>query len=65
LYADMLLQLHRPAEALSEYQKSLSKEPNRYRSLAGGMRAAAAAHDRKTEAVFKSRLNSLTQNPHA
>jgi tetratricopeptide (TPR) repeat protein len=65
LYGDMLTQLHRPAEALSEYQKTLSKEPNRYRSLAGGMRAAAAAKDRKTEALFKSRLDSLTKSPHA
>ena len=60
LYGDMLMQLHRPADALQEYQKTLAKEPNRYRSIAGGMHAAAAAHDRKAEALFKLRLNSLT-----
>ncbi len=61
LYADMLMQLHKPAEALAEYQKTLIKEPNRYRSLAGGMRAAGAAGDRKTEAAFKARLKAQTQ----
>lgn len=59
LYGDMLLRLHRPAEALAEYRKTLIKEPNRYRSIDGGMRAAAAAGDRKAEAFFKSRLRSL------
>ena len=61
LYGDMLMQLNKPAEALAEYQKTLIKEPNRYRSLAGGMRAAGAAGDRKTEAAFKARLKAQTQ----
>jgi len=41
LLADMLMELNRPAEALSEYRKTLLKEPNRYRATAGAARAAA------------------------
>lgn len=40
MLGDMLMQLHRPAEALVEYKRTLVKEPNRYRSLAGKKRAA-------------------------
>lgn len=61
LYGDMLMQLHKPAEALAQYQKTLIKEPNRYRSLAGGMRAASAAGDRKTEAALQARLKAQTR----
>jgi len=60
LYADMLMQLRRPLEALAEYRKTLVKEPNRYRSVAGGMRAAASAGDRKTEKAFGAQLRALT-----
>ena len=40
MLGDMLMQIHRPAEALVEYKRTLVKEPNRYRSLAGKKRAA-------------------------
>jgi hypothetical protein len=35
LLADMLMQLHRPREALAEYRKTLQKEPNRRRATRG------------------------------
>ena len=60
LLGDMLMQLGRPAEALAEYQRTLVKEPNRYRALAGGVRAAAAAGDRTTEAALRAKLTALT-----
>ena len=40
LLGDMLMQLRRPKEALPEYEKTLVKEPNRYRALAGRARAS-------------------------
>lgn len=40
LLGDMLMELKRPSEALAEYRKTLIKEPNRYRALAGARRAA-------------------------
>ncbi len=58
LLGDMLMQLHRPAEALLEYQGTLAKEPNRYRSLAGGMRAAEGAGNGQAGKVFRARLNA-------
>ena len=61
MLGDMLMQLRRPSEALAEYQKTLVKEPNRYRALAGGMRAAGAVGDRKTEASLRAKLTALTQ----
>ncbi len=60
LLGDMLMELDRPAEALSEYRATLRKEPNRYRALAGAMRAAGAARDRVTEAIFRAKLEALT-----
>ena len=59
LLGDMLVQLHRPSEALAEYQRTLLKEPNRYRSLAGGVRAAKAAGDKRAEKEFRAKLNAL------
>lgn len=60
LLGDMLMQLHRPAEALIAYQKTLTREPNRYRSLAGGARAAKAAGDKGAEGDLRAKLNALS-----
>jgi hypothetical protein len=40
LLGDMLIELKRPAEALSEYRKTLEKEPSRRRSMIGVERAS-------------------------
>ena len=45
LLADLLLDIHEPAAALTEYQQSLAAEPNRFRSLLGTARAAKEAGD--------------------
>jgi len=46
LQADMLLAVHRYAEAHAAYEQSLAREPNRARSLYGSARAAELAGDR-------------------
>jgi hypothetical protein len=46
LLGDMLLEVHRPADALREYQATLEKEPGRFLALVGAGRAAAQAGDR-------------------
>jgi tetratricopeptide (TPR) repeat protein len=46
LYADMLLTVGRYAEARTAYEATLSREPNRARSLYGAARAAQLAGDR-------------------
>ncbi len=43
LLADLLLEAQRPADALAEYQADLKLNPNRFNSLYGAARAAAAA----------------------
>ena len=60
LLGDMLLVLDRPAEALAEYQTSLEREPNRYRSLVGARNAAAAAGDHAAALRYEEKLARIT-----
>jgi hypothetical protein len=60
LFGDLLMELKQPREALAEYQKSLAKEPNRYRSLAGAMSAAQAAGDAKVASSYERQVAKLT-----
>ncbi|MHB1225643.1 MAG: tetratricopeptide repeat protein [Gemmatimonadaceae bacterium] len=60
LLGDMLLELERPAEALVEYRAALLREPNRYRTVDGARRAAAAAGDRAAEASYAAQLRKIT-----
>ena len=46
MLGEMLLELNRPADALKELEAVMKKEPNRFRTLYFGARAAAAAGDR-------------------
>lgn len=43
---EMLLEASRPAEALKEFEATMKKEPNRFRGVYGGARAAELAGDR-------------------
>jgi hypothetical protein len=61
LLGDMLLELGHPVDALVEYRTSLTREPNRYRSLYGASRAAAAAGDRSAETKYNRELAVLTR----
>ena len=45
LLGEMFLELKRPKEALAEFQKTIAKEPNRFRALAGAAAAATQAGD--------------------
>jgi tetratricopeptide (TPR) repeat protein len=45
LLAEMLLETARPADALKEFEAVLAREPNRFRTVAGAMEAAARAGD--------------------
>lgn len=61
LLGDMLMELRRPADALVEYRATLVHEPNRYRTLDGARRAAAASGDRAAEAGYAARLRENTR----
>ncbi len=43
LLGEMLLQLNQPKQALAEFEKTLQKEPNRFRALYGAAQAAESA----------------------
>lgn len=61
LLGDMLMEMGRPADALAEYQRTLAKEPNRYRSMYGAMSAAKAAGDPDTERKYASAIAAMTR----
>jgi hypothetical protein len=46
LLGEMLLEADRPAEALAEFEKTMKKEPNRFRGIYGAARAAQRTGDR-------------------
>lgn len=48
LLGEMLLELKRPKDALAEFQKTIVKEPNRFRALAGAAAAATLAGEPAT-----------------
>jgi hypothetical protein len=60
LLGDMLMELGRSAEALPEYRAALLHEPNRYHSVDGARRAAAASGDRAAEARYAAQLRRIT-----
>lgn len=47
LLGEMLLALDQPGAALAEFERSLKRDPNRFRGLAGALRAAEAVGDRE------------------
>jgi len=59
LYAELLLEAGRPAEALAAFQAALAREPGRRRSLAGAARAALAAGDDTAARRYSDLLRSL------
>lgn len=61
LLGEMLLELERPAAALKEFQATLTREPNRFRSLYGAAEAAKLAGDRQTEQTCLRQLLKVTE----
>jgi hypothetical protein len=56
LLGEMLLALKQPADALTEFEKTLTIEPRRFRSVAGAARAAMAAGDMATAKKYYAQL---------
>jgi tetratricopeptide (TPR) repeat protein len=57
LLGEMLLQLKRPQEALAEFERTLQREPNRFRTVYAAARSAALAGDTsKARAYYESLL---------
>lgn len=60
LLAEMLLGLDQPALALIEFERSLKRDPNRFRAIYGAARAAEAAGKREMAKAYYAKLQSLT-----
>ena len=61
LYADHLWLARRLTEALAEYEKTLTREPGRYRSIAGAMLAAQLSNDTAKARKYATALLALTK----
>jgi tetratricopeptide (TPR) repeat protein len=61
LLGDMLLELKQPAAALTEYEASQLREPNRFRGYYGAARAAEAAGDRQKAANYYGKLLAIAK----
>jgi len=60
LLGAMLLQFHEPRLALKEFEATLTKEPNRFRVVAGAAEAAVAAGDRAAARRYYGQLLEIS-----
>ena len=61
LLGELLLELRRPSEALKEFESTLMKEPNRFRSLYGAAEAAKLNGDRQTAQLYFQKLLKVAE----
>ncbi|HEY0672889.1 MAG TPA: hypothetical protein VGD27_11505 [Longimicrobiales bacterium] len=59
LLGDILMLHKKPAEALAAYEQTMTKEPNRLRTLVGAARAAKAAGQPEVAAQYRAQLEKL------
>lgn len=62
MLADMLLELGRAQEALTEYEKSLHTDPNRFNGLYGAARAAELTQQPQKAAAYYAQLLKNCEN---
>jgi len=62
LLGDMLLETHRPSEALTAYEAVLRDSPGRYNSVAGAFRAATACAKSDAAEKYAKALVSLAKD---
>ena len=61
LLGEMLLEAKQPANALKEFEASLKKEPNRFRSVYGAGRAAESSGDRAKARSYYAQLVKICE----
>ena len=61
LLGEMLLQLNQPADALNAFEKTLKKEPNRFRAVYGAAKAAGLAEDRAKARAYYGQLVKICE----
>jgi tetratricopeptide (TPR) repeat protein len=60
LLGEMLLVLNQPTQAFTEFERSLQRDPNRFRGMSGAGRAAEAAGDHQAAREYYAKLQTLT-----
>jgi len=60
LLGEMLMALDQPTQALTEFERSLKRDPNRFRGIYGAARAAEASGNRKAAGDYYAKLQTLT-----
>lgn len=65
MLADMLLDLQRPQEALTEYEISLRIDPNRFNGLYGAAEAAAQVQQKEKAGAYYTRLLKNCEGVHS
>ncbi len=60
LLGEMLMALTQPAQALAEFERSLKRDPNRFRGIYGAARAAEASGNHKATQDYYAKLQTLT-----
>jgi hypothetical protein len=63
LLGEMLLEAGKPKEALTAFEATMKKEPNRFRGVAGAMRAADAMGDRAAATTYARQLLEIVKAP--
>lgn len=62
LLGEMLMTLGSPAQAFAEFERSLKRDPNRFRGIYGAARAAEASGNREAARIYYARLRALAVN---
>jgi hypothetical protein len=55
----MLMTLNSPAQAFAEFERSLKRDPNRFRAIYGAARAAEASGNREAARDYYAKLQAL------
>ncbi len=59
LLGEMLMTLNSPAQAFAEFERSLKRDPNRFRAIYGAARAAEASGNREAARDYYAKLQTL------
>lgn len=59
LLGEMLMALNQPAQALAEFERSLKRDPNRFRGIYGAAKAAEASGNRYAAREYYAKLQHL------
>lgn len=60
LLGEMLMVLNKPVQAFAEFERSLKRDPKRFRGIYGAARAAEVAGNRKAARDYYAKLQTLT-----